>query len=377
MKSTFCLILLLICLVKPCFGQNPKISNDRGIISGIVKDSLSNIAIDYANVSLSQLDMKTISATLTDKAGNFQFTNIPFGSYYVVIDIVGYKQLKTSIISISTDSVKIDLGSLLINQSVNELKEVNITAQKQIIKIEADKITYSVENDISNRGISALDALNKAPLIGLAGTDKITLKGSSNYNVFVNGKPSSLYTNKLAEVLRSMPSEQIKDIEIITNPSAKYDAEGTGGIINIITHKKIANGYSGSIFGGINSIGDFSDGIQGSATSGKWNVNLQISNGKYHRPRNNIQVEQKNYTDKGTTYLKQNQDNLFKSNFLSGSLDLNYSIDTLNTLSASILLYKGKNSTTGLIQSDFTNEDLTSANAFERDFYRKTSYLTT
>jgi outer membrane receptor protein involved in Fe transport len=377
MKSFVYIIAFMACLVKPCLAQNPTVINNNGILLGNVKDSLSNIAIDLANVSLLRLDLKAVSATLTDKSGNFQFINIPFGSYYLVIDLVGYKQLKTPAIVLSINSAKIDLGSLLINTSVNELKEVNITAQKQIIKIESDKITYSVENDISNRGVSALDALNKAPLIGLAGADKITLKGSSNYKVFVNGKPSSLYTNKLVEVLRSMPAEQIKDIEIITNPSAKYEAEGTGGIINIITHKKIANGYSGSIFGGINSIGDFSDGIQGSATAGKWNVNLQFSNGKYHRPSNNIQVEQENYTDKGTSYLKQNQDNVFKSDFLSGSLDLNYSIDTLNTLSASILLYKGKNSTKGLIQSDFANENLMLGNAFERDFYRKTSYLTT
>jgi len=377
MKSIPYLIILLTCLLKPCLGQNPTVINNNGVIFGNVKDSLSNVAIDFANVSLHQQDKKIISATLTDKTGNFQFTNIPFGSYYIVIANVGYKQLKTSIITVSTGSTKIDLGTFLIDQSISELKEVKITAQKEIIKIESDKITYSVENDISNRGASALDALNKAPLIGLAGADKITLKGGTNYKVFVNGKPSSLYTNKLAEVLRSMPAEQIKDIEIITNPSAKYEAEGTGGIINIITHKKIANGYSGSIFGGVNSIGDFSDGIQGSATSGKWNVNLQFSNGKYHRPSNNIKVEQENYTVTGTSYLKQNQDNLFKSDFLNGSLDLNYSIDTLNTLSASILLYKGKNSTTGLIQSELTNENLMLGNAFERDFYRKTSYLTT
>jgi len=378
MKLIVCIIAMMICFVKPCLAQNPAvINNDNAILSGKVKDSLSNVAIDFANVSLLGLDSKAISATLTDKSGNFQFINIPFGTYYLVIYLIGYKQLKTSAITVSKNSPKIDLGLLLMNQSVNQLKEVNIAAHKQIIKIESDKITYSVENDISNRGVSALDALNKAPLIGLAGADKITLKGSSNYKVFVNGKPSSLYTNKLAEVLKSMPAEQIKDIEIITNPSAKYDAEGTGGIINIITQKKIANGYSGSIYGGINSIGDFSDGIQGSATSGKWNASIQFSNGKYHRPGNNIQIEQENYTDSGTSYLKQNQDNLFKSDFLSGSLDLNYSLDTLNTLSASILLYKGRNSTTGLIKSNFTNEDLTLGNAFERDFYRKTSYLTT
>jgi ferric enterobactin receptor len=375
MKSIFFVTAIIICLFKPCLGQTS--TNNNGVIIGNVKDSLSNIAIDFANVSLLQLDMKPISATLTNKTGNFQFTNIPFGSYYILIHVVGYKQQKTSAITISKNSNKMDLGMLLLSQSVSELKEVSITAQKQIIKIESDKITYSVENDISNRGASALEALNKAPLIGLAGADKITLKGSSNYRVFVNGKPSSLYTNKLVEVLRSMSAEQIKDIEIITNPSAKYDAEGTGGIINIITHKKIGNGYSGSVFGGINSIGDFSDGIQGAATSGKWNVNLQFSNGKYHRPRNNIQTEQENYTDKGTSFLKQNQDNLFKSNFLSGSFDLNYSLDTLNTFSASILLYKGKNSTTGLIQSNLTNEDPTLGNAFLRDFNRKTSYLTT
>jgi outer membrane receptor protein involved in Fe transport len=379
------LVIIMLFIFAPRQAVIAQLANKRlkdnrgktGEIAGSLKDSVTKAAIELATVSLIQENGKVVSGTLTNTKGEFIIKDLPFGDYYLSVSTVGYSPFKTPLLHITPDTRSVQLGNISLLANTRQLKEINVKATQQIIRIEPDKIIYSVENDITNRGASALDALNKAPLISLAGNERITLKGSSNYKVYVNGKPSSLYTNKLAEVLRAMPAESIKDIEIITNPSVKYDAEGTGGIINIITQRKLSGGYNGSVYGGINSIGDFSDGIQAAGTFGKWNLNVQLSNGRYHRPRNNIEVNQENYTDKGTAFLHQEQNNLFKSNFLTSSLDLNYLMDSLNTLSASILLYNGRNSTTGTLNSEYANENMVTENAFERAYFRKTHYLTT
>ncbi|HVX00176.1 MAG TPA: TonB-dependent receptor [Candidatus Babeliaceae bacterium] len=383
MKINLALIILLFLLVFQTRGIAQSVKDlksdkrNKGIINGNLKDSVKSKPVDLATIAVLQENGKVVSGTVSNPAGDFVIKDLPWGNYYLSISAIGYATFKTAIFNISAEKSGFDLGSIKLTQAVNQLNEVQIKATQQIIKVEPDKIIYSVENDITNRGSSALDALAKAPLISLSGNERITLKGTSDYKVYVNGKPSSLYTNKLAEILRSMPAESIKDIEIITNPSAKYDAEGAGGIINIITQKKLAGGYSGSVYGGINSIGDFSDGIQGIATMGKWNVNFQLTDGKYHRPDNNIELNQENYTSDGTANLHQMQNNLFKSNFLSGALDLNYFIDTLNTLSASVLLYNGNNSTNGTLNSDYTDPDQSPADAFMSNYFRKTHYLTT
>ncbi len=136
-----------------------------------------------------------------------------------------------------------------------ELKEVTITAQKPLVKIDPDKIVYSMESDPEAQANNALEMLRKVPLITVDAEENITVNGQSNFKVLVNGKSSSMMSTNFKEVLKSLPANTIKDIEVITNPSSKYDAEGVGGIINIITTKKTINGYNGSVSSGVDARG--------------------------------------------------------------------------------------------------------------------------
>jgi len=367
----------------PCFGQSQTMSSQngmrvsKGILNGTLKDSITHNVVDFATVTLILTNRKPVSGTLSKKDGTFQFNDVPNGTYLIAINVIGYQTYTTRVLSVKQTNEPVNIGTIYLQPSLKELNEVSVKAFRPVIKVEADKITYSVESDITNRGLSALDALNKAPLISIGGNDQVTLKGSTNFKVYVNGKSSSLYTGRLSEILRVMPAESIKEIEIITNPSAKYDAEGTGGIINIITFKKGPTGYNGLIFGSINHIGIYNAGGQLAANYGRLNASITISNGDYRRPQNIIETSQENYTNTGISHLYQNQENEFKSNYLSGSIDLNYSIDTLNIVSGSFLLYNGRNTTNGNLQSQYFAESGVLDNSFERFIYRRTHYLTT
>ena len=125
--------------------------------------------------------------------------------------------------------------------------EVTVTAQKPLVKAEIDKLTYSLEDDPEAQTNNTLEMLRKVPMVTVDGDDQIQLKGSTNFKIYMNGKPSNLLSNNPAEVLKSMPANSVKNIEVITDPGAKYDAEGIGGIINIITTKNALQGYTGTV----------------------------------------------------------------------------------------------------------------------------------
>src|SRR5690606_11829168 len=137
------------------------------------------------------------------------------------------------------------------------LEEVSVTAQKPLVKVEIDKLTYSAKDDPESSTSNVLDLLRKVPLVTVDGEDEIQLKGSSNFKIYINGKPSNMVSSNPSQVLKSMPANSVKDVEVITDPGAKYDAEGIGGIINIVTDKRVDDGYSASIGANGNTFGGY------------------------------------------------------------------------------------------------------------------------
>ena len=125
-----------------------------------------------------------------------------------------------------------------------ELQGVEIVKQKALVKSDIDKITYNIEDDPDSKSNSTLEMLRKVPMVTVDGEDKIQVNGSSSFKIYVNSKPNQMMSNNPSEVLKSMPASSIKRIEVITNPGPKYDAEGVGGILNIITHSKSIEGYT-------------------------------------------------------------------------------------------------------------------------------------
>lgn len=238
------LLLLLCCFSFSLLAQTtPELVYE---IKGITADSATQKTLDYTTVGLKTEKNIPVKSALTKSDGTFQFSGIKSGKYLLSVISVGY-QTKTISLDLS-DGVKTrDLGTLFISAKTNQLKEVVVMADKPIIKQEVDRISYDLQADPESKTNSVMEIMRKVPLLSVDAEDNILLKGDGNYKILINGKPSSMMERNAKEVLKSMPASSIQNIEVITTPPSKYDAEGIAGLINIITNKKVDNGYNASV----------------------------------------------------------------------------------------------------------------------------------
>lgn len=224
------------------------INAQTGIIKGQLADEKGAI-IEYANVLLlNPTDSTLIKGVVTDLSGNFVFEKVEKGSYLVSASSVGFNETYSNLINSNDDEITME--SLILRQGV-ELTEVTVTTKKPFIEMKADKIVVNVENSSINSGNSAIEILQKSPGVIIDKDNKISLRGKQGVLVMINGKNQYLSGEELTRMLESMPAENIQNIEIITNPSAKYDAEGNAGIINIRLKKNNNIGFNGSVNAGV------------------------------------------------------------------------------------------------------------------------------
>ncbi len=219
--------------------------------SGIIKGQLTDekgVVLEYANVLLlNPTDSTLIKGVVTGLDGEFTFEAVEKGSYLVSASSVGFNVVYSSLINSNNDEFSIE--PLILTQGL-ELAEVTVTTKKPFIEMKADKIVVNVENSTVNSGNSALEILQKSPGVIVDKDDKISLRGRQGVLIMINGKNQYLSGEELSRLLESMPAENIQNIEIITNPSAKYDAEGNAGIINIRLKKNNNIGFNGSVNAG-------------------------------------------------------------------------------------------------------------------------------
>jgi uncharacterized surface anchored protein len=216
-----------------------------GRITAIVIDSLTKKPIDYATVSLAKVkDGKTINGGVTDEKGKVVLSNISPDEYKLSIGFMGYTA-KNIIVKTTEARPDNNVGTISLVASASLLKEVNVVGAKAVIENKVDRMVYNAEADGTNAGGDATDVMRKVPMLSVDINGNVQLRGSS-VRVLINGKPSGTMANSVADALKMIPAEQIKSVEVITSPSAKYDAEGAGGIINIITKKSNAQGVSGN-----------------------------------------------------------------------------------------------------------------------------------
>jgi outer membrane receptor protein involved in Fe transport len=223
-----------------------------GKISGNVVDSLTKKAVDYATISIYRSGGKTpMNGVLTDEKGNFQINNLHPGKYKITVSFIGYPTKTFDPVETTIAKPDNNMGTLVIAPSARALKEVQIVGQQSLIENKIDKIVYNAEKDLTAAGGNATDVLQKVPLVSVDMNGNVAIRGDGNVRVLINGKPSGATSASLSDVLKTIPADQIKSIEVVTSPSAKYDAEGSAGIINIITKTKNASGISGSVSGGV------------------------------------------------------------------------------------------------------------------------------
>ena len=247
------ILILFFCSVISAKAQFGGGSTLTGKISGTVIDSVTKKPVQYASVAIYLSQGKApINGVLTDEKGSFKLYSIKPNSYRVTITFIGGYKTKTINPVVTTPS-KLDnnIGNIVLSPDNKVLNEVQITGKGPLIENHIDKLVYNAEKDITNVGGNASDVLQKVPLVAVDINGNVSLRGDANVRVLINGKPSGAMSASLSDVLKTIPADQIKSIEVITSPSAKYDAEGSAGIINIITKQKNVSGVSGSVSGGI------------------------------------------------------------------------------------------------------------------------------
>jgi len=210
--------------------------------------SQQNTPLQYATVAIYRnSDSSLVTGVITDSTGRYEFSQLPVGRYYIKATLIGYKKgfYGPFQITSSTSMVQIPTFSLPRNEAL--LKEVQVVGKKPLIEYQFDKIIVNVDDRITAAGNSAFDVLRFSPLVGISANDLLTLKGKTGVSITIDGKPTHLSKDQLNTLLKSIRAEDISKIEIIPNPSAKYDASGSAGIINIILKKKQDEGLNGSL----------------------------------------------------------------------------------------------------------------------------------
>ncbi|HKZ36944.1 MAG TPA: TonB-dependent receptor, partial [Chryseolinea sp.] len=218
----------------------------NGLVKGKIIDSLSSAAVSFATIRIFKTsDNKLINGDISHDAGEFAI-EIPFGLYYAEIDFMGYESRKIKNIVLSQENSSNDLGTIRLTTSVSTLDEVVVQADKSTMELSLDKKVFNVGKDLANAGGSANDILMNIPSVSVDPEGTVRLRGSDNVRILIDGKPSGLVSFKGGSGLQQLQASMIERVEVITNPSARYEAEGMAGIINIILKKERNQGFNGS-----------------------------------------------------------------------------------------------------------------------------------
>lgn len=242
-------------------------------ISGMLTDSTTGKPVEFATIAL--LNSKTgkpIDGTTSDAKGHFVLPKLAAGEYRLQYSFIGYKNRDSKLIKIERNS-DINVGSVTLASDTRTLGEVNVTGQRALIEEKVDRLVFNAEKDMTAKGGDATDVLKRVPMLSVDLDGNVSLRGSQNIRVLINNKPSTIVASSVADALKQLPADMIKTVEVITSPSAKYDAEGAAGIINIVTKKNTLHGLNLNIDAGA-GLRASNLGLNGTYRQGKLGVTL-------------------------------------------------------------------------------------------------------
>ena len=240
--------LLVLLIINESNAQKTNQNKGIGQINGVVIESDTKSPLEYVSIILFKKDnSKAQNGTSTNKKGQFVINDLDTGVYQLKIEFIGTKPISINNILITKLKNTISIDTIEITKSSTQLKEVVVKSSTNLIENKIDKMVFNAEKDISSQGGVATDLLKKIPMVSVDIDGNVQLSGTSSIRFLINGKPSIAYGSNLNEVLQSIPASEIKTVEVITNPGAKYDADGLGGIINIVLKQNKTKGYNGNI----------------------------------------------------------------------------------------------------------------------------------
>ena len=314
-------------------------------VKGVLKDEVLDESEPFATVRVFKAGKtdKPVAMFLTKEDGQFSEKINGKGKFDIVFSSVGKEDFRQTI-ELNNEGV-LDLGTLYIKENTTVLKGVEVVAQKPLVKMEVDKMSYNVAEDEDSKSNTVLDMLRKVPMVTVDGQDNISVNGSSSFKVYVDGMPNVMFSSNPSMVFKSMPATAVKSIEVMTNPGAKYDAEGASGVLNIVMNKQMPvaggpaqsysmNGYNGTVraSAGNRQLGGsaFVSGQQGKLS---YSVNAMTS---YNKP-GNTETELEQIQDNGVSQIMTSS-NSVKTPFTMGSLTLGYQLDDMSVINATAQL---------------------------------------
>jgi outer membrane receptor protein involved in Fe transport len=349
-------IILLLIAGLGVFGQQ----NKTGRITGKILNSDNKLPVAYATVIVADLVTgKTVNGAVADNDGKFDVNGIGTGRFRIVVDFIGYEKKTIDSVAITTTQPVYTLGAVYITAVSKSLNEVVVTSRAAVVENKVDRVVYNVANDVTSQGGVAIDVLKKVPQVTVDVDGNVELQGNSNIRFLINGKPSSIFGNNLSDALAAIPASQIKSIEAVTSPGAKYDAQGTGGIINIILKDNKLEGINGSV--------NLSGGtrLQNGAVNlnvrhNNFGVNLFFSGNAQLRSvtpstQNRLSFDS---LEKTNTRLLQNTSNDFNRNSYESGIGFDWNISKKDNLSWGVSFSHFYNRLNGITYQEQLTNDL-------------------
>ncbi|MCB9283640.1 MAG: TonB-dependent receptor [Lewinellaceae bacterium] len=342
------LLLLLTVISASLFAQGPPFIRQsqgpsiKGRISGTVLDSISQAPVEFATIELLDASgQKQITGDITDDKGHFKLTDISNGDYTIQVTYLGYATRTLTGVSLTLEKPDLDLGDIPLAADNIQLTEVTVTGEAALVENKIDKIVYNADKDVSTSGGDASEVLRRVPLLSVDLDGNVSLRGSSNIQMLINGRPSGVFAASIADALKTIPADEIKSVEVITTPGAKYDAEGSAGIINIITKKKNIEGFSGSVNTSVGTRQN-SAGLSLSLATGRLGISGN-GNAYFSWPRAATQTfYREDITPNYTRVLDQAGQSNSTILGYNGSVSAYYDLNAFNSISSSIR-YNGFN----------------------------------
>ncbi|RAK66709.1 TonB-dependent receptor domain-containing protein [Hymenobacter edaphi] len=247
----------------------PAAPRGNGRISGTVLDAATKQPVEFATVALlPATGEQPLDGAVADDKGRFVLKGLAPGSYRLSVSFIGYGA-SVQPVTLAEGSMSADLGTIALQSQAKQLGEVQVTGERPVVESKPDRLVYNAAQDATNKGGTAADVLRKAPMVSVDPDGNLQLRGSGNVRVLINGKPSAVVAGDIAEALKQLPADQIKNVEVITSPSAKYDAEGSAGIINIVLKENNLQGVNGNV------------GLAAGTRNSNGNVALNARKGKF------------------------------------------------------------------------------------------------
>ena len=364
-KILLALVILINC--SALLAQAPETPKGHARIIGAVVDSETNQPVEFANIVLNNPDTrKPVDGTVCDDKGKFTLNKVAEGKYDVIITFIGYESQTIEGITVGDKREDLNLGLIKLSTGAKVLNEVTVTGQKQLLEEKVDRLVYNAENDQTSRGGDATDVLKRVPMLSVDLDGNVSMRGSSNIQVLINNKPSTIVASSVADALKQIPADQIKTVEVITSPSAKYDAEGSGGIINIITKKNTLQGLTLGIDAGFGLRGS-NLGLNGNYRQGKMGFSL----GGWGRANYNIngrfENEQRTINGGVETINRQSADTRNQGVFGNYNFGWDYDINKTNSIAANVRLGARNNSSYQDNLLSIINSNTTLRNSHSQD----------